>query len=94
MRQRNLSLTWKGPYVVEKVYANHTVRLRSLIQDIFLITLVTRARICRNVDHDVRQEMSAMKLTARSNHHIPFVVSKFGHLAIDRKTGDMIFWTE
>jgi hypothetical protein len=45
MRQHKLSLTWKGPYVVENVYAIHTLRLRSMIQDIMFVTQVTRARI-------------------------------------------------
>jgi hypothetical protein len=94
MRQHKLSLTWKGPYVVENVYANHTLRLRSLIQDVTFITHVTRARIYRNVDHDMRQEMSAMKLTAEHNQFIPCVVSSFGHFTVERKTGDMFIFTE
>jgi hypothetical protein len=57
MRQNKLSLTWKGSCVVEIVYANHTLRLRSLIQDVTFITHVARALIYRNVDHDLRQEM-------------------------------------
>jgi hypothetical protein len=32
MKQHKLLLTWKGPYVVDKVYANNTLRLRSLIK--------------------------------------------------------------
>jgi hypothetical protein len=38
--------------------------------------------------------MSAMKLTAEHNQLIPYVVSKFGHLAVYRKTGDVFIWTE
>jgi hypothetical protein len=76
MRQHKLSLTWKGTYVVEQVYANHTLRLRSLIQDITFITHATRARIYRNIDHDLRQEMPAMKLAAEHNNCIPYVVAK------------------
>jgi hypothetical protein len=70
-------------------YANHSLRLRSLIQNVTFITHITRARLYRNVNHNLRQEMSAMKLTAEFNHHIPYVVSKFGHLAVVKKTGDM-----
>jgi hypothetical protein len=94
MRQHKLSLTWKGPYVVEKVYANHTLRLRSLIQDVTFITHITRARIYRNVDHGLRQEMSAMRLTAEHNQLIPYVVSQFEHVALEKKTGDMYVFTE
>jgi hypothetical protein len=94
MRKHKLSLNWKGPYVFEQVYANHTLRLRSLIQDITFITHVTRARIYRNIDHGLRQEMSAMKLTAEHNNCIPYVVAKFGHLNVEKKTGDMFIWTE
>jgi hypothetical protein len=94
MRQHKLSLTWKGPYVVEQVYANHTLRLRSFIQDATFITHVTRARIYRNVDHDLRQEMSAMRLTAEHNQFIPYVVSKFGHVSVERKTGNLLVFTE
>jgi hypothetical protein len=67
MRQHKLSLTKKGPYVVDKVYANYTLRLRSMIENITIITHITRARIYRNIDHDFRQDMSAMKLTAAHN---------------------------
>jgi hypothetical protein len=56
--------------------------------------MCTRARIYRNVDHDLRQEMSAMKLTAEHNQLIPYVVSKFGHVAVEKKTGDMFVFTE
>jgi hypothetical protein len=80
--------------VVEKVYANLILRLRSLIQDVTFITHVTRARIYRNVDHDMRQEISAMKLTAEHNQFIPCVVSSFGHVAVEKKTGDMFFFSE
>jgi hypothetical protein len=76
MRQHKLSLTWKGPYVVDRIYANHNLRLRSLIQDMTFITHVTRARIYRNIDHDLRQDMSAMKLTAEHNNCIPYVVAQ------------------
>jgi hypothetical protein len=76
--------------VVEKVYASHTLRLRSLIQDVTFIAHITRARIYRNVDHDMRQEMSAMRLTAEQNQFIPYVVSQFGHVAVEKKTGDML----
>jgi hypothetical protein len=94
MRQHKLSLTWKGPYVVEKVYANHTLRLRSLIQDVTFISHITRARIYRNVDHDMRQEVSAMRLTAEHNQFIPYVVFQFGHVAVEKKTVDMFIFTE
>jgi hypothetical protein len=93
MRQHKLSITWKGRYVVEKVYANHTLRLRSLIQDVTFISHVTRARIYRNVDHDL-QGMSAMRLTAEHNHFIPYVASKFGRVSIEKKTGDTFVFTE
>jgi hypothetical protein len=81
-------------YAVEKVYANCTLRLRSLIQHVTFITHVTRARIYRNVDHDLRQEMSAMRLTAEHNQFIPYVVSKFRHVSVEKKTGDMFVFTE
>jgi hypothetical protein len=76
------------------MYANHTLRLRSMIQDVTFITHVTRARIYRNVDHDMRQEMSAMKLTAEHNQYIPYVARQFGHLSVEEKTGDMFVFTE
>jgi hypothetical protein len=94
MRQHKLFLTWKGPYVVEQVSANHTLRLRSLVQDSTFIAHVTRVRIYRNIDHDMRQEMSAMKITAEHNNFIPYVVAQFDHLNVEKKTGDMFIWTE
>jgi hypothetical protein len=94
MRQHKQSLTWKRPYVVEQVYANHALRLRSLIQDISFITHVTRARIYRNIDHDLRQEMLGMKLTAEHNNCIPYVVAKSGHLHVEKQKGDMFIWTQ
>jgi hypothetical protein len=96
MRQHKLSLPWKGPYVVENIYENHTLRLRSLIQDVTFITHISRARIYSNVDHDLRQEMSAMRLTAEHNQFIPpkTPLPKFGHVAVEKKTGDMFVSTE
>jgi hypothetical protein len=94
LRQHKLSLSWKGPYIFYKVYANHTLRLRSMIQDVTFITHVTRAPIYRNVDHDMRQNMSAMKLTAEHNQYIPYVVRQFGHLSVEKKTCNMFVFTE
>jgi hypothetical protein len=51
-------------------------------------------RIYRNIDHDMRQEISAMKLTAEDNNFIPYVVAQFGHLNVEKVTGDMFIWTE
>jgi hypothetical protein len=82
----------KCTYVVDKVYTNHT--LRSMIPDVIFITHVTRAKIYRNVDHDMRQEMSAMKLTAEHNPCIPYVVRQFGHLSVEKKTGNMFVCTK
>jgi hypothetical protein len=90
MRQHKLSLTWKGPYVVEQVDTNHTLLLRSLVRDITFIAHVPRVRIYRNIDHDMRQEMSAMQLTAEHNNFIPYVVAQFGHLNVEKATGDML----
>jgi hypothetical protein len=80
--------------VVENVYANHTICLHSLVHNITFITHVTRVRFYSNIDHDLRQEMSAMKFTAEHNNYMPNVVSKFGHLSVEKKTGDMFIWTE
>jgi Integrase core domain len=55
LRQHKLSLPWKGPYVVDKVYANHTLRLRSMAQNVTFFTHASRTRIYRNVDRDLRQ---------------------------------------
>jgi hypothetical protein len=76
------------------VYANHTLCLRIMIQDVTVITHVTRARIYRNVYHDLRQEVSAMRLTAEHNQFIPYVVSQFGHLSVEKKTGDLFVFTK
>jgi hypothetical protein len=75
-------------------YANHTLRLRSLVQNTTFIAHVTRVRIYRNIDHDLRQEMSAMKLTAEHDNYIPYVVAKFGHLYVEKETGDRFIWME
>jgi hypothetical protein len=45
MRQHKLSLTWKGLYVAEKVYANHTLRLRSMIQEALSLMSLGRVSI-------------------------------------------------
>jgi hypothetical protein len=71
MRQHKHSLTWKCPYVVTKVYDNHTLRLRSLLQDVTFTTHVTRARIYRNADHDLRQEM----LLCVTRTRVPYIAS-------------------
>jgi hypothetical protein len=42
----------------------------------------------------MRQEMSAMKLTAEHNQYFPYVVRQFGHLSVEKKTGDMFVFTE
>jgi hypothetical protein len=42
----------------------------------------------------MRQEMSAMKLTAEHNQYIPYVVKQFGHLSVVKKTGDMFVFME
>ena len=35
-----------------------------------------------------------MKLTAEHNQYIPYVVNKFGHVSVEKKTGDMFVFTE
>jgi hypothetical protein len=71
LRQHKLSLTWKGPHVVDNAYSNNTLRLRSLIKDVTLVTHVTRTRMFRDSDHAQRQDMSAVQLTAEFNHYVP-----------------------
>jgi hypothetical protein len=91
MRQHKLSLTWKGPYVVEKVYANRTLRLRSLIQDVTFITHITRARIyqCRprHTPGDVGHEAHRRAQPVNPLRHIPV-------WTVEKKTGDMFIFTE
>jgi hypothetical protein len=94
LRQHKLSLTWKGPYIVDNVYSNNTLRLRSLIKDVTFITHVTRTRMYKDSDKAQRQDMSAVQLTAEFNHYVAYVIKRFGLFEVDKKTGYMSVWTE
>jgi hypothetical protein len=45
MVQHKLTLIWKGPYQIDKVFDNHTLRANSLLHGAQYITHVTRTRL-------------------------------------------------
>jgi hypothetical protein len=88
--QRKLSLIWKGPYQVKKVYDNNTLRVNSLISGAQFITLVTSTRFYNGA---LLQSTEDLEAAAHFNSTIQFVIDKFGALSRIRLRAKFAFLT-
>jgi hypothetical protein len=75
--QHKLTIIWKGPYQVDKVFDNHTFRVNSLINGAQFITHVTRTRLHQDA---LLQTAKDLQAAAHFNKTIEFVVDMFGLL--------------
>jgi hypothetical protein len=75
--QHKLTLIWKGPYQVDKVFDNHTLRVNSLINRSQSITRVTRTRLYQDALLQTAEDLQA---AAHFNNTVEFVVDEFGAL--------------
>jgi hypothetical protein len=82
--QHMLSLIWKGPYQVDKVYNNNTLRVNSLISGAQFITHVTRTRFYKDA---LLQSTEDLEAAANFNPTFQFVIDKFGAISTDKITG-------
>jgi Integrase core domain/Integrase zinc binding domain len=88
--QHKLTLVWKGPYQVDKVFDIHTLRVNSLINGAQCITNVTRTRFY----HDgMLQKAEDLQAAAHFNNTVEFVIDKFGPLLKDEITGEICVLT-
>jgi hypothetical protein len=76
--QHKLTLLWKGPYQVDKVFNSHTLRVNSLINEAQFITHVTRTHLYQDA---LLQTVEDLRDAAYFNNTIEFVVDKFGSLS-------------
>lgn len=88
--QHKLTLIWKGPYQVDKVFDNNTLRLSSLINGAQFITHVTRTRLYQDALLQTAEDLQA---AAYFNNTVEFVVEKFGPLSIEKTTGELCVLT-
>jgi hypothetical protein len=75
--QHKLTLIWKCPYQVDKVFDNHTLRVNSLINGAQFITHVTRTRLCQDA---LLQTVEDLQAAAHFNNIFEFIVDKYGPL--------------
>jgi hypothetical protein len=85
-----LTLVWKGPYQVDKVFDNHTLRVNSLINEAQFITHVTRTRFYQDAMLQTAEDFQA---AAHFNNTVEFVIDKFGPLSNDKITGEFCVLT-
>jgi hypothetical protein len=88
--QHKLTLVWKGPYQVDKVFDNHTIRVNSLINGAQFITHVTRTRFYQEAMLQTAEDLQA---TAHFNNTVEFFIDKFGPLSKDKMTGEICVLT-
>jgi hypothetical protein len=89
-RKHKLTLVWKGPYQVDKVFDNHTLRVTSLINGCQFITHVTRTRFYQDA---MLQTSEDLQVAAQFNNTVEFVIDKFGPLSNDKITGEICVLT-
>jgi hypothetical protein len=89
--QHKLTLIWKGPYQVDKVFDNHTLRVNSLINGAQFVTHVTRTRLYQDALLQTAEDLQA---AAHFNNTIEFVVDKYGPLSKERTTGELCVLTK
>jgi hypothetical protein len=88
--QHKLSLIWKGPYQVNKVYDNNTLRVSSLINSSQFITHVSRTRLYKDA---LLQSSEDLEASAYFNSTTQFFIEKFGALSADKTTGEICVLT-
>jgi hypothetical protein len=88
--QHKLSLIWKGPYQVDKVYGNNTLHVNSLISGSQFITHITRSRFYKDALLHSTEDLEA---AAHFNSTVQFVIDKFGALSTDKTTGEICILT-
>jgi hypothetical protein len=89
--QHKLTLIWKGPYQVDKVFDSHTLRVNSLINGAQFITHVTRTRLYQDA---LLQTAEGLQAAAHFNNTVEFVVEKYGPLSKERTTGELCVLTK
>jgi hypothetical protein len=90
--QHKLTLVWKGPYQVDKVFDNHTLRVNSLINGAQFITHVTRTNFYQDAMLQTAEDLQA---AAHFNNTVGYVIDKFIPLSNDKMTGEICvpkFW--
>jgi hypothetical protein len=88
--RHKLTLVWKGPYQVDKVFDNHTLRVNSLTNGAQFITHVTRTRFYQDA---MLQKAEDLQAAAQFNNTVEFVLDKFGPLSKDKITGEICMLT-
>jgi hypothetical protein len=88
--QHELTLVWKGPYQVDRVFDNHALRVNSLINGAQFITRVTRTRFYQDAMLQTAEDLQA---AAHFNNTVEFVIDKFGPLSNDKITGEFCVLT-
>jgi hypothetical protein len=89
--QHKLTLIWNGPYQVDKVFDNHTLRVNSLINGAQFVTHVTRTRLYQDALLQTAEDLQA---AAHFNNTVEFVVEKYGPLSKERTTGELCVLTK
>jgi hypothetical protein len=84
--QHKLTLIWKGPYQVDKVFDNRTLRVNSLINGDQSITHITRTRMYQDALLQTAEDFQA---AVHFNNTVEFVVDAFGALSKERTTGEL-----
>jgi hypothetical protein len=82
--QHKLTIILKGPYQVDNVFDNHTLRVNSLINGVQFVTHVTRTRLYQDALLQTAEDLQA---AAHFNNTIEFIVDKYGPLSKERTTG-------
>jgi hypothetical protein len=91
MLQHKLTLIWNGPYQVDEVFDNHTLRVNRLINTTQFITHVTRTRLHQDALLQTAEDLQA---AAHFNSTIEFIVDKYGPLSKERTTGELCVLTK
>jgi hypothetical protein len=75
-----LTFVWKGPYQVDKIFDNHTLRVNSLFNGAQFITHVTRTQFYQDA---MLQTAEVLQAAANFNNSVEFVIDK---LALSQTT--------
>jgi hypothetical protein len=86
--QHKLTLIWKGPYQVDKVFDNHTLRVNSLINGLSL------SHADAPVPGRVAKNGGRPQAAAHFNNTIEFIVDKYGPLSKERTTSELCVLTK
>jgi hypothetical protein len=89
--QHKLTLIGKGPYQVDKVFDNHTLRVNSLINGAQFVTHVTRTHLYHDALLQTAEDLQA---AAHFNNTVEFVVDAFGPLSKERTSGELCVLTK